>query len=120
MNKTKYIIFAITSVIVLLGVGLFIIKSLESAEVVSPEDILGKDPVEILSPQAIRINSLKSRALVKDKYELNKLSKDEQYEIIDLIRNDIKGKRISDIPKDAYYFEDGKVIFKIDYFINKL
>ena len=69
--------------------------------------------------RANAINLIKSKTLYKGKYELNRLSKIEQYSVIDMIRDNVIGKRI-DITNDAYYFQDGKVIFKMDYFINNL
>jgi len=129
MNKTKAVIFAIASVIII-GVLFYAIAD-ECQPVI--ENANAEELIKIINPTLVPVNIvnlggieranaitlIKSKTLNNGKYELNRLSKIEKHSVIDMVRDNIVGKRI-DITNDAYFFRDGKVIFRMDYFINNL
>ena len=129
MNKTKAVFLTILSVVII-GACLcvmidkyqpVVIENANAKELIKePINIIPINPVNLIGIKRTNaINLIKSKTLNNGKYELNRLSKIEKYSVIDMIKDNIVGKRI-DITNDAYYFRDGKVIFKMDYFINNL
>ena len=128
MNKTKAVFLTILSVAI---IGAFLYIMIDKCQPIVMENANAQElikPVNIVPVNIVKLGGLertnaitliKSKTLNKGKYELNRLSRAEKYAVIDMVRDNFIGKRIN-ITNDAYFFRDGKVIFRMDYFINNL